>query len=590
MAGMIVNDEAVYQLFDKMANDTTFPLSFYDPLARKENKTLLFDISAIIDISQHYENLKLIYDSKNSLEQIILIDNLQKIFRKYFQINGIERLIATNYSDIEWSMFFEFDFKKSQPKYYRDHFVHQFRDAFLSLTLLNECNLHQNVMSIFQNNDTVISKYINNMIEKQKLLDNIGQVNEVKNEIYYGEILYKTTLLSAIFHDIGYPLSYFSRVSEQIENSLPFYKVVSSTGKTDFLNIRAMLADSLLFRTVKNSDIQIKYEHNDHGVLSAICFLLNFYHTGGISDLSPMDRCIIELAARSIYDHTNQYKDGQRITFNENPFSYLLRISDDLQEWSRFTLSVGQNSNAMVCQNKFETIHTENGYCYTNDSQTVQFLKTTGVEYKKLNYIYACLQLQLNYIRDENKNEIHIILEYDPYRLLELSAMNFSYSIYRTCELRQLEKMLPSQKELPKFTISYSLSNNIFYLAKEILNKFAKMKKDILIEKALSKVSSDKNLDDSQKKAYAEVLNSLGSKNFLIALKKSRSELKNQDTKTKLYYLSDMDNDLKKINLNEEFKRLTTNEYSNYLVESEKFLAGNLGFLGLLSLLTRYIG
>ena len=583
-----MNDEVVYQMFDKMANDTAFPLKFYNPLTRRENNTRLFDISAIINISQHYQNLKLVYDNKNSLEQIILINNLQKIFRRYFQINGIERLIATNYSDIEWSMFFEFDFNKNQPKYYRDHFVHQFRDAFLSLTLLNECNLHQNAESIFANNDTVISKYVNNMIEKQKLIDDKGQVT---NEIYYGEILFKATLLSAIFHDIGYPLSYFARVSEQIQTSLPFYKVVSFTGKTDFLNIRALLADSLLFRTIKNSDIQLKYQNNDHGILSAICFLLNFYYTGGICDLSPIDRCIIELAARSIYDHTNKYEEGQRITFNENPISYLLRISDDLQEWSRFNLSVGQNNNAMVCQNTFETIHTENGHCYTNDSQTVQLLKTTGVEYKKLNYIYACLQLQLDYVtyERENKKEIHIILEYNPYRLLELSSLNFSYAIYRTCELHQLEKMLPNQKELPNFLISYSLSNNAFYLAKEILNNFVKMKKNISMEKALSNVNSDKNLDDSQKKGYVEVMRSLGSIKFLSALKKLRSELKNKDTKTKLYYLSYMDKDIGKINLNKKFKRLSTNEYSDYLVESEQFLTSNLGFLGLLNLLTFYI-
>lgn len=571
---MKLDDTGVYQFFDELANNPLFKLNFYEPDLNEKENPLIFDVSSLFDVNKHYKNLRLLYDDITAKEYIVLINNLQKIIRKFIGINGIERLLTTNYSNIEWSMFLEFDFDKSKPKHTRDHFIHQFRDAYLSLQFLNHCGIYEKVMQVFKEDATIVSKYINFMIKENK------EKNK-SNEKCYKEIIFKSIILSSIFHDLGYPLSYFSRISQQIQGSLPFYKMVCSTGKTDFENIQALLADSLLFRTVKNKEISDRYNKSDHGTLSAISFLLNFYYTGGIVDLKPIDRCIIELAARSIYDHTNEYAEDQRMTFYENPLSYILRISDDLQEWERFNFIVDNNSNSMICLNTYEPIITDNGKIYETQDKLTRFLKTTSIEYKKLNYIKACTEIELEEI---NNDSIVVNIVYKRYSLIELSILNPYFAVYRLNELLKVKKMLPNQKNLPNIEIKYNLSNNVFFLANYILQDFLKKKKSFNLENTLNKIQNDKTIENNVQLVIEEQLKKINDKEFLSRTRNLIDYLKDQDTKTKFYcpyHMELFDEHL----IEESLICLTTDEYSNYLIKSKDFLKDYSGLIGLLDLL-----
>ncbi len=78
----------------------------------------------------------------------------------------------------------------------------------------------------------------------------------------------------------------------------------------------------MLFQTVAHDEIRKKYEKNDHGCLYAISFLMNFYFSGSIYSLDDRKRCIVEMAAVSIYKHTNYYHKNSRMLFSRDPLSY----------------------------------------------------------------------------------------------------------------------------------------------------------------------------------------------------------------------------------------------------------------------------
>jgi hypothetical protein len=111
----------MYEFFDQIANgkidNISYPYLHY--LIETTNNTFVFDYNSTIDIGKLYRNLKLLIDDINAKEQIYLVNNLQKIFRKYICIDGLERLLATNYTDIEWSMFHYFYTKFRNISFYR---------------------------------------------------------------------------------------------------------------------------------------------------------------------------------------------------------------------------------------------------------------------------------------------------------------------------------------------------------------------------------------------------------------------------------------------------------------------------------------
>lgn len=58
---------------------------------------------------------------------------------------------------------------------------------------------------------------------------------------------------------------YYFRVSEKVQQFVPFFKIINPSLKTEFAEIKALLNNSLLFRTVDVGEIRKKYQENDHG-------------------------------------------------------------------------------------------------------------------------------------------------------------------------------------------------------------------------------------------------------------------------------------------------------------------------------------
>ncbi|HHY27554.1 MAG TPA: hypothetical protein GX523_12605 [Desulfitobacterium dehalogenans] len=566
-----LNDDKMYEFFDQLANQHTFsePLERISRYLSSDKKVPIYDCNAEIDMGHSFRNLMLIYPELIAKEQVCAAENIQRILRRFICIDGMERLLATGYSDIEWNMFLEYDFAKERSRYYRDHFIHQFRNAFLGLSILSLEGFRRAVGDWFKAQDGPISQYL-----KDCLNENMEDAEETVLPI-----VCQSVFLGAIFHDLGYPLNYFSRISRQISRSLSHHNAIFRTYKSDFSSLHAKLASSLLFRTVKTEEIRKKYDNDDHGIFSAICFLLNFYDTGAIHKLPSKQQCIINLAALAIYDHTNKYTQTHRMTFNKSPISYLLRISDDLQEWSRFYASVDSNNNAMILPDELLSIYADDeGFVYKAVGQSHEivstdkpiFYKTTYLSYKKLNFIDACSNINL--YEDTNGNT-QFDIYYNLYAQIEIAAMNFGFATHRHGEFQNLSAIMKNQIYLPNVQLNYILSNNVFYLAHKLLVDFQhKLEEEDFVAFLLDNKHLPQQVDvDKMKRRVRESL-------------KQIKKIKFKHKYIALLYFTEHKIPGRK----SEGVYLTVEQHSEYCLQSQEYLKGNLGLLGLVNRLMEW--
>lgn len=466
MKRIVLNDQGMYQYFQDRAKD------IFKELCGREQPYVPMQLTAdaIADI---YKSLQVFYSPEEAKEEICLIDNTLDILNRYLGIEGMENLLVNNYSSIENAIFLEYS-SSGTPRMIREHYKHQFRNAYLGLVMLQDAGLGKSIETCILKEDNEYASYIMDCIRR----DIDGHVFEKKNEEkVLKEIVYKSYFIAALFHDIGYPLAYYFRVSEEIQQFAPFFKIVSPMVKTSFSEINALLNRSLLFCTVDTSEIRKKYEGDDHGCLSAISFLMNFYFSGSVYSLGKgeKNRCIVEMAAVAIYKHTNKYNNGNRMLFSQDPISYLLRICDDMQEWQRFMVLIEDTHNYLLCSNcgKIVCPKEEDDKEY-GCSCGRQFRKITRLKNKKMNYVDICDCLSLSVEKVKNEKKIVIHFNYDYYSQIELLLNNYTGVVYREKGLQELKAMLQYQKYLPKIELQYFLSNNPIKLIQRMIEESPK--------------------------------------------------------------------------------------------------------------------
>ena len=81
-----------------------------------------------------------------------------------------------------------------------------------------------------------------------------------------------------------------------------------------------------------------------------------------------------------------------------------------------------------------------------------------------MSYIDICNSMRLK----EDGHKIHIYLQYDCYRLLELLLSDYEAVIYREKGLKDIENMIQFQSYLPDMELHYFLSNNPVEIIKEM--------------------------------------------------------------------------------------------------------------------------
>ena len=336
-----------------------------------------------------YQDLGLIYGTDEPIVQYIDIINLirKKLISEYLNIDGLGRLFNVKYFQYEWDMHMNINYNAHTQSYYRDHFIHQVKDAYECMVLLDKLNLLENMRENIMSSNTNTSDYLQSMINSEfyqikcnntyyeiysKIFDGLpdGNVNTAVDSETRDKLIRKNTInnilksvliIAGLFHDISYPILHEAGRQDKLSAYLPIahYFLHSSYS---FQQLRAQLSTSLLFSVFSEKAIKSAYEtagsdHNDHGMLSALALLLFFYHNGIIHGLTPTKRAAIEMAALVIADHTIIWKvidkkgtDYYDMVNYRNPASFLLRFCDDLQEWGRMYFYMSKYRTMRVCQ------------------------------------------------------------------------------------------------------------------------------------------------------------------------------------------------------------------------------------------------
>lgn len=463
-----------------------------------------------VDYGNKIGNLRLIYGDTNIASDFIKIfERTLSLINNYIKIESLGKLFNENYFQLEWNLFMEMNFDKNEKKIYRDHFIHQVRDAYLGYILLAEAGLYENISRVIENAEKCeFIRYINMQVKKEAesrfihyrdffseigFFDNEEKNNQIQKlkKCITEEIIMKAWFVSALFHDIGYPIAHYYKLSDNIDRFMPQIRTLSTQNKKDFVELSTILSESYLFKTVPIKEIENLYLKNDHGVLSAICFLLHFYSTGTINRLSSSEKCIIELAADAMYKHTRKYSiqeekndyEYSRIYFHKEPLAYLLRVCDDIQEWERVYFEISSNNNILICkkckapvlkQNEIEKQIYTTYKCRCSENNC--FERITTFNYRKINLISLCNSLDIHQEReiDKSVDKLTVNFNYDLYKQLEVLLVSPSFAFYRMKELNKVQKIFDLQFYFPDTSLKYQLSYNPIELKCWLIEKYIK--------------------------------------------------------------------------------------------------------------------
>ena len=491
------------------------------------------------EYSHILENLYLVYGEEGDVvkNDVILFHQTEtKLICKYFGIPQLNQMFDEDYFQFEWDMHVGQNFNEHKNNYYRDHFIHQIRDLYMILILLEKFGFYEACCNIFkERSNGRISEFVSKK-HSDFINDSQGQqqitlrrvFKHYKKELktsqeqyidsfFFKYVIYASSMLCALFHDMGYPICHFLSVRQRISEYAPTMYMFTHNAVESFDQLASKLGSSLLFSIVSPNVIRKRLEPNknkyEHGAYSAIAFLLQFYNTGLIHSMSPEKQCAIELAALAIFNHTSKFaavdqKSDSRyynMFFLQNPISFLLRFCDDLQEWDRRYFEITMSGDFMFCPKcglpfiKSRAL-ASNGYYYPNfdykcgcpEADHNAFMLRPDIFIRRKIYlvsvadwvkIYPQLRTDIaeGGARTENGEELIAEINYDPYKLLVLAKANPSYAKYRLEDLQRLEKLLRHQEyrsvssgslAFSRIRIKYFMSANPVLVKLKILDEY----------------------------------------------------------------------------------------------------------------------
>lgn len=465
------------------------------------------------------ENLKLVYgdpgDVKDDIDAYYLTE--ERIIHRYLAIPQLDKMFDEDYFNFEWDMHVGQNFNEHHNDYYRDHFIHQIRDMYMMLVLLDKFGFYEAAAHILQKknfskiSDYVEKKYLAFISDKYApqyvllkkvfaaIRDGGAQdfvLSKYVSDYYYQYVIYAASMLSALFHDMGYPICHFLEVRHRLSDYNPTLYMFTQNTTDSFDQLASLLSPSLLFTLVPTHRIKASLQANkngkyNHGAYSAMAFLLQFYNNGVIFSLSPEKQCAIELAALAIYNHTEQFNiikydeaNGYYAPFfQQNPVSYLLRLCDDLQEWDRRYFEISRSSDLMFCPECGAPLMKT-----TEGAETRYSCRCVGKNALRRPDIFTKRKLYLVTVADtvsvkhaDNSDTLDITIHYDLYKLLLLANMNETYAKHRLKELSDLKKLISCQNlqfasdaRLPfkYIKINYFMTANPLLIKLKILERY----------------------------------------------------------------------------------------------------------------------
>ena len=486
------------------------------------------------------ENLMLVYGNPELVQNDIRVFHLteRKLIHQFLAIPQLDKMFDEDYFNFEWDMHVGQNFVEHRNHYMRDHFIHQIRDMYSMLILLGNYGFYDEIAAVMSDRDcSKISQYTckkrdefiyskqgafsliseiqphiyRELRQNKQIPDHIlkrcSSVKSYAESYFIKYVIYASAILSALFHDMGYPICHFLSLRNRTSAYNPTLYMFTHNDIESFDHISSILSSSLLFTIISPEEIKqslqcYKGKYN-HGAYSAIAFLMQFYHSGHIFSLPVEKQCAIELAAVSIYNHTIHYKANDKKTtdkfflpvFRQNPVSFLLRLCDDLQEWGRRYFEISGDSEVPICHKCLtpsisSRIRSENKTQYACACQKQNAFRFKYFDSRKI-FLITTSYFMTSDILTEPSTENKVLrfrVDYDYFRLLQMSRINPTYAKYRLKELNDLKRLLENQRmtyhslrengkehglEFDRIYIDYFMTANPITIKLKILEKYA---------------------------------------------------------------------------------------------------------------------
>lgn len=492
------------------------------------------------------KNLMLVYGSEYVVKKDIHLFHLteKKIIRDYLAIPQLEKMFDEDYFNFEWDMHVGVNFTEHRNDYQRDHFIHEIRDLYSMLILLDDYGFYNASFDILRDktaskisrfayqkfNNFLMNKSGNYSLLEQihpKLLESLTRDDNVSNnaklqcssvdkyaETYFFKyVIYASSMMAALFHDMGYPICHFLNVRNRISEYNPTLYMFTHNNVESFDQISSLLSSSLLFTIISPAEIKEAMQCHDgkynHGAYSAIAFLMQFYNSGIIFSLPEEKQCAIEIAAVAIYNHTIKFRTIDKKSkdkfyqpvFQQNPIAFLLRLCDDLQEWGRRYFEFSHQSDIPFCRKCFlpSVFHHDSELgmvsysclCSVKDKKRIacnsfrryQFMNRKLYLVTTSEYMFSdIIKVAGNKKDNTTKKVLRFKINYDYYKLLNITRINPEYAKFRLSELNLLKKLLKNQcfSDYPQMGfdyiyLDYFMSANPLTIKVKILQKYLEM-------------------------------------------------------------------------------------------------------------------
>lgn len=478
------------------------------------NHNLSYDdeASAALGINQVYR------DEGNYTNEYIEMLNLvrDRFIFDYTGIDGLCDFFSPAYFEYEWGMHLEINYMKHESRYYRDHYVHQIRNMFEMFTLLDYFGYYGKCWEAYSNPESRVGTHIFEAIEQEMLsltdTDRLHYRNIIKmrndtadvgycclqteefhselRKIMFHYVVYSATIIAALVHDIGYPISYIRRISGGIGKNLPVCQLLTSVDN-DYASIEQALQDTLLFNIVPRDKIKLRLDSTEeHGAQSAIVLLMYFCQHG--SNLSALQRCAIDVASLIIYNHTNKYTvidkptpgkpetepDLHRSDIVKEPLSHIFRMCDDLQEWDRVYFEISDRSNLIVCpvcgtpltrlyNTDTKSPREKKYYCCCKKSD-IGYFDTSWFVSRRIINVIACSDMSV--VKEGAATKF--IMNYDCGALLNIMTFSNSFAKYRAKCVKQLKILHSYQGKMDSVLFDSFISGNPFIVKIRILEMY----------------------------------------------------------------------------------------------------------------------
>lgn len=294
------------------------------------------------------------------------------------------RFLVNEFVNEEWLALV--DYHKS---FHRDHIVHQPKVSWIGQVLMeqkikspvnqgNEKTILEHIVDVILhwdkagNETRYLRDYAINLGLPEKYFDETWVENKKWKELWWYDVIKESFFLASLFHDIGYPISFINKIEKKLKIQYP----MNALGHEYIKNICSRYQDRLLFYPFHNyirmNSCSLPYDwkdrfemlvtecfvctHSIHGALTLL-YLNDILRDFPVKKIRPDKQFIVDLASLMIMTHDladiymevdkdkfflgekaviRKIKSPQlKIKFHRDPMSFLLLLSDLLQDFGR---------------------------------------------------------------------------------------------------------------------------------------------------------------------------------------------------------------------------------------------------------------